>query len=52
LESQILAAREILWNLLAGQPFDKIHQRANELAAFVCIQPGATPVYLRETTHQ
>ena len=29
--------------LLAGPPFDKINQRANELAAFVCTQPGATP---------
>ena len=32
--------------LLAGQPLDAISQRANEVAAFVCTQPGATPVYL------
>jgi fructokinase len=32
--------------LLAGQPLDEINQRANELAAFVCTQPGATPVCL------
>jgi len=31
--------------LLAGQPLDTINQRANEVAAFVCTQSGATPVY-------
>ena len=29
--------------LLARQPLDEINHRANELAAFVCTQPGATP---------
>ncbi|MCX7009123.1 MAG: carbohydrate kinase [Kiritimatiellaeota bacterium] len=29
--------------LLAGQPLDEINRRANELAAYVCTQPGATP---------
>lgn len=29
--------------LLAGLPLDEINRRANELAAFVCTQPGATP---------
>ena len=31
--------------LLARQPLDEINQRANQLAAYVCTQPGATPVY-------
>lgn len=30
--------------LLAGWPMDEIHQRASEVAAYVCSQPGATPV--------
>jgi fructokinase len=29
--------------LLAGWPLDEINERANEVAAFVCSQPGATP---------
>ena len=29
--------------LLAGWPLGTIHHRANELAAFVCSQAGATP---------
>lgn len=29
--------------LLAGWPLDLINQRANQLAAFVCSRPGATP---------
>jgi fructokinase len=29
--------------LLSGWPLDEINQWANELAAFVCSQPGATP---------
>lgn len=29
--------------LLAGWPLDEINQRASEVAAFVCSQPGATP---------
>jgi fructokinase len=29
--------------LLAGWALDEINQRANEIAAFVCSQPGATP---------
>ena len=28
---------------LAGWSLDAINQRANEVAAFVCTQPGATP---------
>jgi fructokinase len=28
---------------LAGWPLDEINRRANEVAAFVCSQPGATP---------
>lgn len=31
--------------LLAGEPLDAINCRANEIAAFVCTQPGATPTY-------
>jgi len=31
--------------LLAGHALDAINQRANEVAAFVCTQPGATPDY-------
>jgi len=31
--------------LLAGEPLDAINCRANEIAAFVCTQPGATPAY-------
>lgn len=31
--------------LLADEPLDAINRRANEIAAFVCTQPGATPVY-------
>jgi fructokinase len=34
--------------LLAGQPLDEINQRANEIAAYVCTQHGATPVYPKE----
>ena len=34
--------------LLAQQPLDEINQRANELAAFVCTQPGATPPLPRD----
>jgi fructokinase len=30
--------------LLAGRPLDGINRRANEVAAYVCSQPGATPV--------
>ena len=30
--------------LLAGWPLDEIHLRASEVAAYVCSQPGATPV--------
>ena len=29
--------------LLAGQPLDEINRRANEVAAYVCSQSGATP---------
>lgn len=29
--------------LLTRQPLDEINQRANQLAAYVCTQPGATP---------
>jgi len=29
--------------LLAGWPLDKVNQRASEVAAFVCSQPGGTP---------
>jgi len=29
--------------LLARQPLDEINRRANELAAYICTQPGATP---------
>jgi fructokinase len=28
---------------LSGRPLDEINRRANEVAAFVCSQPGATP---------
>jgi fructokinase len=35
--------------LLARQPLDEINRRANQLAAYVCTQPGATPVYPKET---
>jgi fructokinase len=35
--------------LLARQPLDEINQRANQLAAFVCTQPGATPTLPRNT---
>jgi fructokinase len=38
--------------LLAGRPFDEVNRRANEIAAYVCSQPGATPVLppsLKET---
>lgn len=31
--------------LLAGHSLDAINQKANEVATFVCTQPGATPVY-------
>ena len=30
--------------LLAGWPLEEIHLRASEVAAYVCSQPGATPV--------
>jgi fructokinase len=30
--------------LLAGWPLDEVHRRASEVAAFVCTQPGGTPV--------
>lgn len=30
--------------LLAGRPLDEINRHANEVAAYVCSQPGATPV--------
>jgi fructokinase len=29
--------------MLAGWPIDEINRRANEVAAFVCSQPGGTP---------
>lgn len=29
--------------LLRGEPLDRINRRANEVAAYVCTQPGATP---------
>ncbi|WP_202802839.1 PfkB family carbohydrate kinase, partial [Singulisphaera acidiphila] len=29
--------------LLAGRPLDAINRHANEVAAFVCSQPGGTP---------
>jgi fructokinase len=29
--------------LLAGRPLDDINRHANEVAAYVCSQPGATP---------
>ena len=30
--------------LLAGWPLDAVNRRANEIAAYVCSQPGATPI--------
>jgi fructokinase len=33
----------IVVGLLAGWPLERINQAANEVAAFVCTQPGATP---------
>jgi fructokinase len=30
--------------ILAGCPLDEINRHANEVAAYVCSQPGATPV--------
>jgi fructokinase len=33
----------VLVGLLSGWPLDRINQAANEVAAFVCTQPGATP---------
>lgn len=35
--------------LLARRPLDEINHRANQLAAFVCTQPGATPTLPRHT---
>lgn len=29
--------------LLRGEPLDRLHRRANEVGAYVCTQPGATP---------
>ena len=29
--------------LLRGEPLDRINRRANEVGAYVCTQPGATP---------
>lgn len=29
--------------LLRGEPLDELNRRANEIAAYVCTQPGATP---------
>ena len=29
--------------LLAGWPLDRVNRRANEIAAYVCSQPGGTP---------
>jgi fructokinase len=29
--------------LLAGRPLDEINRHANDVAAFVCTQPGGTP---------
>ena len=44
----VVVAGVALWSArrlwLAGQPLDEINRRANELAAFVCTQPGATPL--------
>jgi fructokinase len=34
--------------LLARQPLDEINRRANELAAYVCTRPGATPQIPRD----
>jgi fructokinase len=34
--------------LLDGLPLDKINERANELAAFVCSNAGAMPSPLRQ----
>jgi fructokinase len=38
--------------LLAGMPLDEINFRANELAAFVCTQPGAMPENCRSSRWQ
>ena len=35
--------------LLARRPLDEINHRANQLAAFVCTQPGATHTLPRQT---
>lgn len=34
--------------LLRGEPLERIHQRAVDVAAFVCTKPGATPELLPE----
>lgn len=34
----------LITGLLAGDPLDQINQNANEVAAYVCTQHGATPV--------
>jgi fructokinase len=33
----------LVLGLLAGWPPDEVNRRANEVAAFVCSQPGGTP---------
>jgi fructokinase len=33
----------VVAGLLSSWPLDRINQAANEVAAFVCTQPGATP---------
>ena len=37
----------VVMGLLAGQDLDRINAAANRLAAYVCTQPGATPVIPR-----
>ena len=33
----------LVLGLLAGEPLDAVHQRASEVAAYVCSQTGPTP---------
>lgn len=34
----------VVTGLLRGRPLTEIHRHANEVAAYVCTQPGATPI--------
>ena len=36
----------VVVGLLSGLPIDVINERANEIAAFVCTQSGATPIHV------